>query len=173
LRQAGIMLACYALGIVAAACTAYIFKRTLTKGPATSFILELPSYKIPQVSQIAPMWVERAVLAVAEITSRHDAEGAYGGERANLRAAQPHVAVSRPDTLAFRAARQLEVAREHIARVEWLALARIGQPTAAALAQLATLVVAVACVITPTRIEVHSYLRLESSSERSQRMAAA
>ena len=40
--QAGIMLACYALGIVAAACTAYVFKRTLTKGPATSFILELP-----------------------------------------------------------------------------------------------------------------------------------
>ncbi|HZK80084.1 MAG TPA: ferrous iron transport protein B [Humisphaera sp.] len=51
--QAGIMLACYALGIVAAACTAYFFKRTLTKGPATSFILELPSYKVPQISQIA------------------------------------------------------------------------------------------------------------------------
>jgi ferrous iron transport protein B len=51
--QAGIMLACYALGIVAAACTAYVFKRTLTKGPATSFILELPSYKVPQISQIA------------------------------------------------------------------------------------------------------------------------
>jgi ferrous iron transport protein B len=52
LKQAGIMLACYALGIVAAAGTAYIFKRTLTKGPATSFILELPSYKIPQMSQV-------------------------------------------------------------------------------------------------------------------------
>ncbi|HWE92759.1 MAG TPA: ferrous iron transporter B [Tepidisphaeraceae bacterium] len=53
LLQAGIMLACYALGIIAAAGTAWVFKRTLTKGPATSFILELPSYKIPQVSQIA------------------------------------------------------------------------------------------------------------------------
>ncbi|MDB5175131.1 MAG: ferrous iron transporter FeoB, partial [Phycisphaerales bacterium] len=51
--QAGIMLACYALGIIAAAVTAWVFKRTLTKGPATSFILELPTYKIPQVSQIA------------------------------------------------------------------------------------------------------------------------
>ncbi len=40
--QAGIMLACYGLGIIAAAGTAWIFKRTLTKGPATSFILELP-----------------------------------------------------------------------------------------------------------------------------------
>jgi hypothetical protein len=61
----------------------------------------------------------------------------------------------------FRAARQLEVAREHVARIEWLALARIGQPCAAALAQLATVVVAGAWVITPTRIEVHRYLRLE------------
>ena len=111
--------------------------------------------------QIAPVRVERAVLAVAEIAGGHDAEGADGSERANLRAAQPHVAVSRPDTLAFRAARQLEIAREHIACIEWLALARIGQPSAAALAQLATVVVAVAWVITPTRIEVHRYLRLE------------
>ena len=43
LAQAGIMLACYALGILAAAGTAWVFKRTLIKGPATSFILELPS----------------------------------------------------------------------------------------------------------------------------------
>jgi ferrous iron transport protein B len=53
IKQAGIMLACYALGILAAAGTAFVFKRTLTKGPATSFILELPSYKIPQLSQVA------------------------------------------------------------------------------------------------------------------------
>lgn len=52
-KQAGIMLACYGLGILAAAGTAFVFKRTLTKGPATSFILELPSYKIPQLSQVA------------------------------------------------------------------------------------------------------------------------
>ena len=117
--------------------------------------------RVSEVPQIAPVRVERTVLAVAEIAGGHDAEGADGGERANLRAAQPHVAVSRPDTLAFRAARQLEVAREHIARIEWLALARIGQPSAAALAQLATVVVAVAWVITPTRIEVHRHLRLE------------
>ncbi|HZL34237.1 MAG TPA: ferrous iron transporter B [Tepidisphaeraceae bacterium] len=51
--KAGIMLGCYALGIIAAAGTAWVFKRTLTKGPATSFILELPTYKIPQVSQVA------------------------------------------------------------------------------------------------------------------------
>jgi len=58
LRQAGIMLSLYILGIVAAAATAFIFKRSFLKGPATSFILELPSYKIPQASQVArQVWV--------------------------------------------------------------------------------------------------------------------
>ena len=50
--QAGIMLSCYLLGIVAAAGTAWIFKRTFAAERATSFILELPSYKLPQVSQV-------------------------------------------------------------------------------------------------------------------------
>ena len=70
LRQAGIMLACYALGIVAAAGTAWLFKRTLTGGPATSFILELPTYKIPQASQVArQVWSNtRAFLTKAGTT---------------------------------------------------------------------------------------------------------
>ena len=108
----------------------------------------LDESRVSEVPQIAPVRVERAVLAVTEIAGGHDAEGADSGERANLRAAQPHVAVSRPDTLAFRAARELEVAREHIARVERLPLARIGQPSAVALAQLATILLAVTWVIT-------------------------
>jgi len=53
LTQAGIMLGCYALGIIAAVLTAYFFKRTFLKSVATSFILELPSYKMPQMSQVA------------------------------------------------------------------------------------------------------------------------
>jgi ferrous iron transport protein B len=53
LTQAGIMLACYALGIVAAAGMAWIFKRSLMKGGPSSFILELPTYKLPQASQVA------------------------------------------------------------------------------------------------------------------------
>jgi ferrous iron transport protein B len=51
--KSGIMLGCYALGIIAAAVTAWFCKRALSKGPATSFILELPSYKIPQTTQVA------------------------------------------------------------------------------------------------------------------------
>jgi ferrous iron transport protein B len=53
LTQAGIMLACYALGIIAAAGMAWIFKRSLMKGGPSSFILELPTYKLPQASQVA------------------------------------------------------------------------------------------------------------------------
>ncbi len=61
LAQAGMMLGLYALGILAAAGTAFVFKRTMTKGPATSFILELPSYKVPQASQIGrQVWVNTA-----------------------------------------------------------------------------------------------------------------
>jgi ferrous iron transport protein B len=68
--QAGIMLGCYLLGILAAVGTAFLFKRTLAKGPATSFILELPSYKIPQLSQVLrQVWMNtRAFLTKAGTT---------------------------------------------------------------------------------------------------------
>ena len=52
LRQAGIMLSMYLLGIVAAAGTAWFFKRSMLKGPKAAFILEMPTYKLPQLSQI-------------------------------------------------------------------------------------------------------------------------
>jgi len=107
------------------------------------------------VPQITPVRIERPVLTVAKIAGGYDAEGADGGERADLRAAQPHVAVTCPDALAFRAARQLEVAREHVANVEPFTFARIAQPAAAASAQLAIAIVAITWVISPTRIEIH------------------
>jgi ferrous iron transport protein B len=53
LAQAGIMLALYGLGIVAAAGTAWVFKRSLLRGPTPAFILELPTYKVPQATQVA------------------------------------------------------------------------------------------------------------------------
>lgn len=52
LAQGGIMLSMYALGIVAAAGTAWVFKRSFLKGPTPAFILEMPTYKLPQVSQV-------------------------------------------------------------------------------------------------------------------------
>ncbi len=59
--RGGVLLACYGLGIVAAAATAWVFARFdrhRRKGPAQSFILEMPSYKLPQWSQVArQVWV--------------------------------------------------------------------------------------------------------------------
>lgn len=52
LTQAGIMFGLYTLGIIAAALTAWAFKRTLLKGPTSAFILEMPSYKMPQPGQV-------------------------------------------------------------------------------------------------------------------------
>src|SRR4029434_4288640 len=45
----GIMLSLYALGIVAAVITAFFFKLGAKKQYAQSFILEMPSYKVPQL----------------------------------------------------------------------------------------------------------------------------
>ncbi|HYO09147.1 MAG TPA: ferrous iron transport protein B [Tepidisphaeraceae bacterium] len=53
LAQAGIMLSLYGLGIVAAAATAWAFKRSMLKGPKAAFILEMPTYKVPQPTQVA------------------------------------------------------------------------------------------------------------------------
>ena len=53
LLKAGIMLACYVLGIVAAVITAIFFKRSFLKGMPSSFILEMPTYKMPQASIVA------------------------------------------------------------------------------------------------------------------------
>jgi len=53
LGQGGIMLSLYLLGILAAVGTAYVFRRTLLKGGSTAFILELPTYKVPQPWQVA------------------------------------------------------------------------------------------------------------------------
>ncbi len=53
LRQAGIMLALYILGILFAAAAAFVFRRTFLRGRDSGFILELPTYKVPQASLVA------------------------------------------------------------------------------------------------------------------------
>src|SRR5205814_7414445 len=47
LAHAGIMLALYALGVVAAARTAWLLQRSLLKGPTPAFMLDLPPDRIP------------------------------------------------------------------------------------------------------------------------------
>jgi ferrous iron transport protein B len=61
LAKGGILLSLYLAGIVAAAGTAWMFKRSFLKGPATTFILELPTYKVPQTSQVfRQVWTNTA-----------------------------------------------------------------------------------------------------------------
>jgi len=51
--QAGMMLGLYVLGIVAATGVAFLFRRTLLRGSTAAFIMEMPSYKMPQVGHVA------------------------------------------------------------------------------------------------------------------------
>jgi ferrous iron transport protein B len=52
LVQAGILLALYLAGIAAALGAVWVLKRILLRGPNAAFILELPTYKLPQASVI-------------------------------------------------------------------------------------------------------------------------
>ncbi|MCK6488016.1 MAG: ferrous iron transporter B, partial [Planctomycetes bacterium] len=57
LAKGGILLACYLLGIAAAAATAGLAKVFLGRGEATPFILEMPTYQVPQPGQVLRhMW---------------------------------------------------------------------------------------------------------------------
>lgn len=56
--KATIMLCLYAMGILAATASAWIFRRSMLRGPTPAFILELPTYKLPQLSQVArQVWI--------------------------------------------------------------------------------------------------------------------
>ncbi len=73
--------------------------------------------------QLAMPWVERAVECVVEIVGTYDAEGADGGQRARLRAAQRVIVIVVVDVLLFEAARQVDVLHEHVSRVHALTVA--------------------------------------------------
>jgi ferrous iron transport protein B len=52
LAQAGLLFGLYAFGILAAVVTSLLLKRGLKRDASSSFILELPTYKRPQASQV-------------------------------------------------------------------------------------------------------------------------
>jgi ferrous iron transport protein B len=54
------LLGLYLLGIVTAVAMAFLFKRTLLRGPTPPFVLELPSYKWPAPRVLAQRLFERA-----------------------------------------------------------------------------------------------------------------
>jgi ferrous iron transport protein B len=59
-----IMLAMYALGMLAAVIVAAVLKRTLLKSPPPPFIMELPPYRMPSVRTVLTNMIERAWIFV-------------------------------------------------------------------------------------------------------------
>jgi ferrous iron transport protein B len=51
--QGVVMFALYAVGILSAVIVAFVLKRTLTKGPAQALLMELPTYKTPDLRDFA------------------------------------------------------------------------------------------------------------------------
>ncbi len=97
------LLALYLVGIVAAIALAFVFKRTLLRGPTPPFVLELPSYKWPTPRVLAGRLLERAraflvragtvilamsliVWALAYFPRSHAVELRYTAERATVEA---------------------------------------------------------------------------------------
>lgn len=58
--QAAVMLSLYGLGILAAVVTAFILKRTLLKTKPTSFLMELPPYRVPSPRTLALRLLDRS-----------------------------------------------------------------------------------------------------------------
>jgi len=61
-KKAGIMLCMYVIGIVAAFCMAWLFKKKLFKGETPMLLLEMPPYRLPSFRSIAVRMWERAGL---------------------------------------------------------------------------------------------------------------
>jgi ferrous iron transport protein B len=58
--QGGILLVMYALGTLTAFGMAFVFKRTLLKGPAPAFILEMPPYRLPHPRTVVTTVTQRS-----------------------------------------------------------------------------------------------------------------
>ena len=59
-KRAGVLLLLYALGIVAAIGTAFLLKRTLLQAKPSSFLMELPPYRIPSPRTLALRLLDRS-----------------------------------------------------------------------------------------------------------------
>ncbi len=59
-QRAAVLLGLYGLGIVAAIVTAFLLKRTLLKAKPTSFLMELPPYRIPSLRTLMLRLLDRS-----------------------------------------------------------------------------------------------------------------
>ncbi|MBS1815653.1 MAG: ferrous iron transporter B [Acidobacteria bacterium] len=67
--QAAMMLALYAIGLLAALFTAKILHSTMLKGPGASFAIELPNYRAPRVRTVALAILDRTKVFLSEVAT--------------------------------------------------------------------------------------------------------
>ncbi len=58
--RAATLLGLYALGAIAAVVTAFLLKRTLLRGKSTSFVMELPPYRLPSLRSLGIRLLDRS-----------------------------------------------------------------------------------------------------------------
>jgi len=87
----------------------------------------------PEMPQVAAARVQWLTVVIAEIIRADYAEGADGRQRATLGAAKLVGAVAERNLLPFALSRQVQVAHEHVARIE-TPLALLGRPSTASVA---------------------------------------
>src|SRR5262245_48623230 len=78
-----------------------------------------------EVSQFAVALVQRPIVAVAEVLSWDDSEGADRRQRAALRTSQRVLAVAVEHSLPLGPARQVELTKEHVSRIGAVALTHV------------------------------------------------
>ncbi len=78
-----------------------------------------------QVPELAVAQIQRPIVAVAKVLGRDHSEGADGGQRAALRAAQRVFAIAVEYAFALGSARKVELAQEHVSWVRTVALTRV------------------------------------------------
>lgn len=66
-KRAGVLLMLYALGIVAAIGTAFLLKRTILKAKPSSFLMELPPYRIPSPRTLALRLLDRSKIFLRRV----------------------------------------------------------------------------------------------------------
>ena len=64
LKAAALFAGAYALGIIAALAVAWVFKRTLLKGPIRPLVIELPNYRLPSIRNALLLTYDRAMAFV-------------------------------------------------------------------------------------------------------------
>ena len=66
-KRAGVLILLYALGVAAAIMTAFILKRTLLKAEPSTFLMELPPYRLPSLQSLGLRLLDRGKIFLLRV----------------------------------------------------------------------------------------------------------